>query len=178
VSEPAAAVFAALVPWSARGVSRPAEPDRHVVTHCKLAPAAARNTGVNINRQVTALTTSVRKATHAPMQHSYSHSNLTHAVTPRGAVRDANNAACVLKREQAAMRGSGGDGVQGGPAGSLRGRTSAVTPANLLNMHCHSMPSRSGQPRARLAACQTHLAPLPVHAPYGSQSAGKRSVSR
>ena len=77
---------------------------------------------------------------------------------------DANTAACV-KREQAAMRGSGGDGVQGGPAGSLRGRTSAVTLANLLNMHCHSMSSRSGQPRARLAACQTHLAPLPVHAP-------------
>ena len=81
-------------------------------------------------------------------------------------MRDANTAACVLKREQAASRGSGGDGVQGGPAGSLRGRTSAVTLANLLNMHCHSMSSRSGQPRARLAACQTHLAPLPVHAPW------------
>ena len=81
-------------------------------------------------------------------------------------MRDANTAACVLKREPAAIRGSGGDGVQGGPAGSLRGRTSAVTLANLLNMHCHSMSSRSGQPRARLAACQTHLAPLPVHAPW------------
>ena len=67
-------------------------------------------------------------------------------------MRDANTAACVLKREQAAIRGSGGDGVQGGPAGSLRGRTSAVTLANLLNMHCHSMSSRSGQPRAHLAA--------------------------
>ena len=76
-------------------------------------------------------------------------------------MRDANTAACVLKREQAAIRGSGGYGVQGGPAGSLRGRTSAVTLANLLNMHCHGMSSRSGQPR--LAACQTHLAPLPVH---------------
>jgi len=86
-------------------------------------------------------------------------------------VRDANTAACVLKREQAAIRGSGGDGVQGGPAGSLRGRTSAVTLANLLNMHCHSMSSRSGQPRARLAACQTHLAPLPVHAPWPPTSA-------
>ena len=84
-------------------------------------------------------------------------------------MRDANTAACVLKREQAAIRGSGGDGVQGGPAGSLRGRTSAVTLANLLNMHCHSMSSRSGQPRARLAACQTHLAPLPVHAPWTYQ---------
>ena len=79
-------------------------------------------------------------------------------------MRDANTAACVLKREQAAIRGSGGDGVQGGPAGSLRGRTSAVTVGSLSKMHCYSMPSRSGQPGARVAACQTHLVPLPVHA--------------
>ena len=85
-------------------------------------------------------------------------------------MRDANTAACVLKREQAVTRVSGRDGVQGGPAGSLRGRTSAVTLANLLNMHCHSMSSRSGQPRARVAACQTHLATLPVHAPEQDSS--------
>ena len=49
-------------------------------------------------------------------------------------------------REGGDERERGGDGVQGGPAGSLRGRTSAVTLANLLNMHCHSMSSRSGSP--------------------------------
>ena len=93
-------------------------------------------------------------------------------------MRDANTAACVLKREPAAIRGSGGDGVQGGPAGSLRGRTSAVTLANLLNMHCHSMSSRSGSPArawqpARLIwplfPC-TRLGHLPAptgHRPWG-----------
>jgi hypothetical protein len=52
---------------------------------------------------------------------------------------------------------------------AFRGFTSAVTLANLLNMHCHSMPSRSGQPRVRLAACQAYLAPLNVHAPWTYQ---------
>ena len=51
-------------------------------------------------------------------------------------MRDANTAACVLIREQAVTRVSGRDGVQGVPAGSLRGRTSALTVNSSRIMHC------------------------------------------